>query len=88
MHPTPPKLTDEMREALDRQPGGPIEIEDDRTKAVYVLVDREAFGKLVDDTLREALQVGLGQSARGESDPWDVNAFLAKAHARHARRSS
>jgi hypothetical protein len=83
-----PKLTDEMREALNRQPGGPIEVEDDRTNAVYVLVDRTAFGKLVDDTLRQTLQIGLDQSDRGESEPWDVDTFLQEAPGRHARRSS
>ena len=77
-----PKLTEEMREALGRQPGGPIEIQDDETNAVYVLVARETFDKLVDDTLRQALRVGLDQSDRGESAPLDVEAFLAEAHRR------
>lgn len=83
-----PKLTDEMRAALKGQSGGPIEVEDDRTKAMYVLVEREAFGKLVDDTLRQALQLGLDQSDRGQSEPWDVDAFLQEAHGKHARRNA
>ena len=83
-----PKLTEEMREALDRRAGGPIEIQDDETNAVYVLVAREAFGKLVDDALRQAVQVGLDQSDRGESEPWDAEVFLAEAHRRQSQRSA
>lgn len=79
-----PKLTDEMRKALSRRHGGPIEVQDDQTHTVYVLVDRNAFGRLVDDTLRQALQIGLDQSDRGESQPWDVGAFLKDAHRRYA----
>lgn len=83
-----PKLTDEMREALRQQPGGVIEIEDDRTQKGYLLVDPEAFGKLVDETLRQALQLGLDQSDRGQSEPWDAEAFLADAHRRIDPRSA
>jgi hypothetical protein len=83
-----PKLTEDMREALSRRSGGPIEVEDERTEKVYVLVEREAFGKLVDDTLRQALQVGLEQSDRGESEPWDVEDFLKEAHRKHAQQSA
>ena len=36
-----PKLTDEMREALKQ--GLPIEVEDDETHQVYVLIAREEF---------------------------------------------
>ena len=82
-----PKLTDEMRAALDRRPGRPIEVEDDRTRKVYVLVDRDGLSGLIDDALRRALQVGLDQSDRGESEPWDAGAFLDEAHRRHAQRS-
>lgn len=83
-----PKLTEDMREALSRQTGGPIEVEDDRTQKVYVLVEREAFGKLVDDTLRQSLQIGLDQSDRGESEPWDVEHFLQEAHRKNVQRSA
>src|SRR4051794_6899047 len=58
-NPMTPKLTEDMREALSRKTGGPIEVEDDRTQKVYVLVEREAFGMLIDDTLRQSLQIGL-----------------------------
>src|SRR4051812_40056351 len=71
-----PKLTDELREGLLRQPGRPIEVEDDRTQKVYILVAREDFSRLVDDSLRQALQIGLDQSDRGESESWDADAFL------------
>lgn len=83
-----PKLTDEMREALVRQPGRPIVVEDDRTQKAYILVAHEDFSRLVDDTLRQALQVGLDESDRGESEPWDADAFLEEAHRRHAHRSA
>ncbi len=38
-----PKITQEMREALQQRQGHPIEVEDDQTKKFYVLVAREEF---------------------------------------------
>ena len=78
------KPTDEMREALGRRPGHRIEVEDDRTRKLYVPVDRDGISGLVED----ALQVGLDQSDRGESEPWGADEFLAEAHRRHARRGA
>jgi hypothetical protein len=80
-----PKLTDEMREALGRQPGQPVRVEDDRTRQVYFLVSSEDFGKLIESSLRQALQIGLDQADRSESEPWDMDTFLAEAHRRHAQ---
>ena len=72
---------------LGRQQGGPIEVEDDQTQTVYLLVERHAFDKLVETSLRQALQIGLDQADRGESEPWDVDAFLTEAHQRHAQQA-
>lgn len=79
----PPRLTDEMREALGRQPGRSIEIEDDRSGKVDILVERDEFSRLVDEALRQALQIGFDQSDRGESTPWDLREFLNNAHRNH-----
>jgi hypothetical protein len=80
-----PKLTTEMREAL-RHAEGPVEVEGD-DGVIYFLVRREDF-TLEDDALRRALQVGLDQADRGESQPWDVEAFLAEAKTNRADRSA
>lgn len=79
-------LTDELRAALERHPGGAIEVEDEQTNQVYVLVERRAYGP-VDETLRELIQVGLDQSDRGESEPLeDIEDFLKEARRRWEER--
>jgi hypothetical protein len=41
-----PKLTDEMREAVRKNPQRPIEVEDDQTRVRYVLIARDEFHRL------------------------------------------
>jgi hypothetical protein len=41
-----PKITDEMREALHRSHGRPVEVEDDQASASYVLIDKDTFSHL------------------------------------------
>jgi len=52
-----PKLTDEMRQALAKQPAGPISIEDDQTQNFYVLLSKEDYCRLHDEYIRRELQV-------------------------------
>lgn len=35
-----PKITDEMRDALHRSHGRPVDVEDERDRAIYVLMDK------------------------------------------------
>lgn len=81
------KLPDELRQAIDDGEGGPIEIEDDRTQRVYVLVAREELHRLIDDRLRRELQIGFDQADAGDEDDWDVNEILEEAHRRRAERT-
>jgi hypothetical protein len=59
-----PKLTDEQRLALESRPGQPVEIEDDHTQRVYILVARDDFQSLCDERLRRELEVGFEQADR------------------------
>ena len=83
---TAPKLTDEMRQALAIRPAGPIPIEDDRTRDIYVLLTKEDYCRLHDDYVRRELQVAFDQVDRGEVSDLDMDAILAETHRRHAAR--
>jgi hypothetical protein len=61
-----PEITPEMREALARQPGAPVEVRDDRTSKIYLLVDRESGRALTEQWLREQLDIGLTAADRGD----------------------
>ena len=41
-----PKITKEQREALKKEPGKPITIEDDQAKAFYVLLPLDTYQKV------------------------------------------
>jgi len=41
-----PKINEEIRQALQQQPGKPLEVEDDQTHAKYVVIPAEAFQKV------------------------------------------
>jgi hypothetical protein len=41
-----PELTDELRQALAKQPGQPVQVEDPETHARYVLVQLEVYEQL------------------------------------------
>ncbi len=81
-----PKITDEMRKALEQHPDDPLKVEDEQTRKVYFLIDSGRAQHLLDEWLRRELKVGLDQADRGESQPWDIDETLAQAHHRHASR--
>ena len=83
-----PRLTEEQRQALTRQPGQPVEVEDEQTQKVYVLVAREDFRQMIDGELRRQLQIGFDQADAGDVADWDVEEILDEAHRRHANRAS
>lgn len=89
---TTPKLTDEMREALQENPEQRITVQDDRTHAYYVLLPQEKFEELDrfrrEQELRAKLQVAFDQTDRGECGPWDIEATIAQAHRRLAGDAS
>ncbi len=69
-----------MRDALVQWPGRPLEIEDETTHSVYVIVRKEDFRQLVDEELRRQLQIGFDQADAGEVIHWDVDAFRERMH--------
>ena len=68
-----PKLTDEMRQALQQQPAGPVEIPDDETQRVYVLIDAElhqrAMAALRQQQDWESIQQGIAQADADDTMP-------------------
>jgi bifunctional DNA-binding transcriptional regulator/antitoxin component of YhaV-PrlF toxin-antitoxin module len=83
-----PKLTDEQRAALSIHPGTAVEVEDEQTRRIYVLVAKDDFRQLVDGSLRRELQIGFDQADAGDVAEWDVEEILAEARRRHASRAS
>jgi hypothetical protein len=78
-----PKLSEEQRQAIESKPGEPIEIVDDHTQGVYILVAREDFRKPIEDRLRRELQIAFDQVENGDVADWDVEEMLQEAHRRH-----
>ncbi|MFI4848848.1 hypothetical protein V6x_23350 [Gimesia chilikensis] len=77
-----PKLTDEMRQALLESPDRPLQIEDDQTQKVYLLVPQDDFQHWMDAELRRELQIGFDQADAGDVTDWDVEALLREARTR------
>jgi hypothetical protein len=61
-----PKITQQQREAILANPDGPIELEDDPTKRIYILVSKDGFRRMVDDLFRQELQIGFDQADAGD----------------------
>lgn len=83
-----PKLSEEQRQAIDDRQGRPVEVEDDRTQRVYVLVARDEFHRLVEEQLRRELQIGFDQADAGDVGDWDVDEMLQAAHQPHSPPSA
>jgi hypothetical protein len=69
------KLSDELRAALQHQPGQPLTIEDDRTRQSYVLIPAEVFQQvrsiLYDEDDFDIAETYAAQSAVAGSAGWD-----------------
>ena len=78
-----PKLSKEQRDALNQQPGKPLQVEDEETHKKYVLIDQQALPTLWEDYIRREVQQGLDAIDRGEVEPWDIEATVAEAKRRH-----
>jgi predicted transcriptional regulator len=71
-----PKLTDELRHALQQHPGEPLPIKDDQTQTVYVIVDQAIHERAMQALQRQeddvpAIQVGLNAAAAGQVSTLD-----------------
>ena len=78
-----PRLTDEMRQALAAQLGGPIPVCDDQSQQFYVLVPQSQYAQLHNDYVRRELQVAFDQADRGEWIDLDVESIISEANRRH-----
>ena len=62
-----------MRQALQQQPAGPVEIPDEQSQRVYVLIDAEihqrAMTALQQQRDWESIQQGIAQADAGETMP-------------------
>ncbi|MDB5387331.1 MAG: hypothetical protein JWM11_2977 [Planctomycetaceae bacterium] len=83
-----PKLSEEQRRVIQNRDGGPVEVEDDRTQRVSVLVARDEFHRLVEEQLRAELQVGFDQADAGDVGEWSVEEMLQEAHPRNSLKAS
>lgn len=55
-------------------------------QALRLLQEREQMQRARLAELRKEIALGVAQIERGEVEPFDVKAFLAKAHAAHKAR--
>ncbi len=79
-----PKITPEMRAALAKHPDQPLEVEDDQTQKVYLLVDADHGQAMTEQWIRGQLQIGLDAAARGEVVYFDADAIKAAGRQRLA----
>ncbi len=73
-----PKLTDELRLALEANPGKPIRVEDEQTQKVYLVMSEEALPTLWEDYIRREVKRGLDAIERGEVEDWEIESIKAE----------
>ena len=86
-----PKLTNEQRDAI-RERGGPVEIEDDETRKIDVIIDgdlhQRAMQALEEHDTRRAIRAGLDDLEAGRVVPFaEVDARLRSKLGLPARAS-
>jgi hypothetical protein len=72
-----PRINDEIRQALNLNPGKPLEVEDDQTHSKYVIVPAETFQKVQalffdDDEFDPREAYPLLDQTFGGPDGWDA----------------
>jgi predicted transcriptional regulator len=65
------KLTDEIRQALQEHPDRAVEIEDELTRQVYLLMPKPAGAEMIHATAHEAIQAGIDDMEAGRVVPYD-----------------
>ncbi len=73
-----PKITNEMRDALNEHAGQPVRVEDDQTHKTYYLVAESDAPELIDNWLARELQKGFDAADRGEVSDWDPQRIKAE----------
>lgn len=83
-----PKLTPEMRAALQERAGRPVKIEDEQSRKVYLLVEEDAAHELMEQWLCREIQIGVDQAERGEVVEWDPDRIKSEGRRRLRERAS
>ncbi len=69
-----PKLTQEQREAIRQRQGRPLEIKDDETRKVYVIIESDLFDRathaLEEHDARSAIRAGIDDLEAGRVVPF------------------
>jgi hypothetical protein len=65
-------LPPELRTALDAQGGQPLQVWDDESQKLYLIIEEASLRPIDDDFLREALREADEDIAQGRVGPWDV----------------
>lgn len=77
------KLTAEQSAALRNAPGGePLQLLDEQTQRVYLLVDPQSAREIAVTALRQELAGALAEADRGDAAPWDVEAIIQEQMAK------
>jgi hypothetical protein len=69
-----PKLINDLREVMQDSAGKPVEIQDTKTRQVYVLMTRQEFQRLIyddSDLTPEEMQAAAGP-ALADPEGWDA----------------
>lgn len=67
-----PKITEEMRKALQsREPGRLVAVEDERAQQTYWLVSADDMPRLWQEYIRTQIDVGVDEIDAGEIVAWD-----------------
>ena len=80
------QLTPEQRKALAQSHGEPIQIEDDETRRVYLVIEEGTLASLDEDYINNGLQIAREQIARGEVSVAAIDEVIAKAKKRQPSR--
>ena len=84
--PQPISMTPEQLAAV--QAGhGIVHLQDPATQRTYVLIEEGEQPTLSEEYVRAKVEEGLAESARGESQPWDVEELKDDLIRRHADKN-
>lgn len=71
-------LTSEQFQLLQSQ-SAPVIVVDPASQSKYVILSEEEYHRMLDDDLRNDLQVAFEQAAAGDEAEWNLDSFLTKA---------
>ncbi len=79
-------LPDEIRNALEQNPGEPVYILDDQSQKHYVLLEATPPPEVLPDHFRLAIEEGLRAVEEGRVLDWDLEETKRRCHERLAKR--